>query len=205
MITTKYLWEDGIHLQDLGTNSFSNNVIKFVNNSLFSNFDDCFWLHESLQTNDFDSDIDGFINFRKAYQNNPLIEYININSLREKIICLREILSKASIYILCVDKTKLDASFPDHQFKISGYQFPPIRRDLNSKGGGNSFCLWRFHCKTNEKLWDRECWNYMSRTYYCHKEVVYPFCLSTPRHKESCFFNLNKMLGKYDNILLAEI
>ena len=30
-ITTKYLWKDGIHLQDLGTNILSSNFIKFVN------------------------------------------------------------------------------------------------------------------------------------------------------------------------------
>ena len=80
--------------------------------------------------------MDGLINLKNAYQNNPFIGYININSLTEKVVSVREGLPKASIYILCVDKTKLDASFPDHQFKISGYQFPPIRRDRNSKGGG---------------------------------------------------------------------
>ena len=136
MITTKYLWKDGIHLQDLGTSILSKTFIEFVNNYLFSNFDDRFWLNESHQTNDFDSDIDSLINLRKAYQNNPLIGYININPLREKIVSLREILSKAPIDILYVDETKLDASFPDHQFKISGYQFPSLRRDRNSKRGG---------------------------------------------------------------------
>ena len=75
------------------------------------------------------------INLRKAYQNNPLIGYFNINSLREIIVGLRNVLSKDSIDILCVDETKLGASFPDNQFKISGYQFPPIRGGLNSKGG----------------------------------------------------------------------
>ena len=30
-ITTEYLWKDGIHLQDLGTNILSSNFIKFVN------------------------------------------------------------------------------------------------------------------------------------------------------------------------------
>ena len=72
----------------------------------------------------------------RAYPNNPLIAYLNINSLREKIIGLREILKKAKIDVLCIDETKLDFSFPNHQFKIDGYQFPPLRRDRNSKGGG---------------------------------------------------------------------
>ena len=134
MITTKYLWKDGIHLQD-GTSVLSKKFIEFVNNYLFSNLDDRFWLNESHQTNDFESDIESLINLRKAYQNNPLIGYFNINSLREIIVSLRNVLSKDSIDILCVDETKLGASFPDHQFKISGYQFPPIRGGLNSKGG----------------------------------------------------------------------
>ena len=185
MIRTKYLWKDVIRLQDLGTSILSKKCIKFVNNYLFSNFFNHFWLNESHQTNDFDSDIGGLINFRKAYQNNPFIGYININSLRGKIVSLVEVLSKASTDIWCVDETKLDASFPDHQFKTSGYQFPPIRRDRNSKGrrAGNSFCSRRFYCETNEKLWDWKCWNYMSRTSYCQKEVVDSFCLPTPRHK----------------------
>ena len=79
MITTKYRWKD---LQDLGTSILSKKCIDFVNNYLFSNFDNHFWLNESHQTNNFDSDIGGLINFRKAYQNNPFIGYIDINSLR---------------------------------------------------------------------------------------------------------------------------
>ena len=74
---------------------------------------------ESHKRNDFDSDTDGLINVRKTYQSNGLIGYIKLNSLREKIISLREILSKASIDILCADETKLDGSFPEYQFKIS--------------------------------------------------------------------------------------
>ena len=100
--------------------TLSKNFIEFVNNYLFSNFNDHLWLNRWHQTNDFDSDADGSINFRTAYQNNPLIGYINI---------------------LFVDKTKLDASFPDLQFKMSGYQFPRVRRDHNSKGRGEIVLL----------------------------------------------------------------
>ena len=31
---------------------------------------------------------------------------------------------------------KLDPSYPDSQFHIDGYQFPPFRRDRNKRGGG---------------------------------------------------------------------
>ena len=91
------------------------------------------------------------MNLRKVYQNNPLIECININSLRGKIISARDILSKAPIDISCVDKTKLDASFPGYQFKLPGYQFLPLTRDSYSKGEGDSFCSRGFYCKTNQK------------------------------------------------------
>ena len=37
----------------------------------------------------------------------------------------REVLSNAPIDVFRVDETKLDSSFPDHQFKIEGYHFPP--------------------------------------------------------------------------------
>ena len=48
----------------------------------------------------FDTDI------RKAYYSNPLFSYINTNSFREKIICLREVLSKAPIDIYVLTKQK---------------------------------------------------------------------------------------------------
>ena len=143
-ITKKYLQKNGIRLQDLGTSISGNNFIEFVNNYLV------ILTSASGERNDFYSDIGGLINLRKAYQNNPLIGNININSLREKIISLREVL-KAPIDI-CVDETKVDASFPDHRFKVSRYQFPPLRNDQYSKRGGNSFCSRGFYCKTNEKF-----------------------------------------------------
>ena len=77
----------------------------------------------------------GLKKLRKENPNNPNIAYLNINSLREKIISLQEICLKSSIDILCVDKTKLDASYPNAQFHIEGYQFPPFRRDRNKHGG----------------------------------------------------------------------
>ena len=42
------------------------------------------------------------------------------------IITLREVVEKAPIDILCIDETKLDDTFPDAQFKIDNYQYPPF-------------------------------------------------------------------------------
>ena len=68
---------------------------------------------------------------------NPITGYLNINSLRTKILKnLKDILNKAPIDILCIDETKLDETFPDAQFMIENYEFPPFRRDRNKKEVG---------------------------------------------------------------------
>ena len=87
-------------------------------------------------TNNDHSDISDLIKIREQYTNNLVLGYLNINSLKNKIINLREVVDNVLIDILCIDETKLDDTFPDAQFKINNYQYPPFRRDRNSKGGG---------------------------------------------------------------------
>ena len=48
---------------------------------------------------------------------------------------------KSSHNVMCW-QDKLDANFADHQFKILGYQFVPLRRDWNSKGVGKIVISW---------------------------------------------------------------
>ena len=81
-------------------------------------------------------DLDGLNKLSKEHQNNPIIGYLNINSLRNKINDLRKICRKTQIHVLCIDETKLDESFPDAQFHIKGYQYPAFRKDHNKNGGG---------------------------------------------------------------------
>ena len=81
-------------------------------------------------------DIDGLIKVKNSYPNNPIIGYLNTNTLQNKIISLREIIAKAPLDVFCVDETKLDDSIPNSQFILENFQFPPFRRDQNSKGGG---------------------------------------------------------------------
>ena len=87
-------------------------------------------------TNSNQVDINEHVKMRKVYSKNPVLGYLNTNSLRNKIVSLRSVFAKALIDILCIDETKLDNNFPDSQFLIENYQFPPFRRDRNSKGGG---------------------------------------------------------------------
>ena len=111
----------------------------------------------------------GLAKLRKENPNNPNIAYLNINSLREKIISLQEICLKSSIDILCVDETKLDASYPNAQFHIEGYQFPLFRRYRDKRGGGKMvFVLNSIITKRLEPLEGKE-----NET----EKVVYYICL----------------------------
>ena len=81
------------------------------------------------------------IGLRSKDLNNPLINYLNISSKRNKIIGVGKIMSKAPLGIIYIGETKLDESFPDFQFHMENYQFRPFRRDKNSKGVGKLIFL----------------------------------------------------------------
>ena len=65
-----------------------------------------------------DLDLIDIKSLRLLYSSNPLVAYLNINSLQNKINALRVITKSFPLDILCIDETKLDDSFPHHQFKI---------------------------------------------------------------------------------------
>ena len=67
--------------------------------------------------------------------NNPLIGYLNINSLRNKVVDLREILSNISPDYFVVAETKLDHSIPSKQLEIENYEIRN-RKDRDKNGGG---------------------------------------------------------------------
>ena len=62
--------------------------------------------------------------------------HLNINSIRNKFEAL-ELFVKENFDIFLVSESKLDSSFPDTQFSISGYR--TIRKDRNKNGGGLMF------------------------------------------------------------------
>ena len=67
--------------------------------------------------------------------NRLIVGHLNINSLRNKIQDLQEII-KGNIDILVITETKLDETFPTAQFNIDGYSTPFRKdRDLNMGGG----------------------------------------------------------------------
>ena len=66
------------------------------------------------------------------YHTTNIIGHLNINSVRKKLDSLIEIIKNYNIFVIL--ESKLDESFPKHQFKISGYKC--FRLDRNKYGGG---------------------------------------------------------------------
>ena len=60
--------------------------------------------------------------------------HLNINSIRNKLGFLHDFV-KDQIDILLVSETKIDDTFPNGQFFLSGYN-EPVRLDRTAKGGG---------------------------------------------------------------------
>ena len=81
------------------------------------------------------SDLQILRKLRLKYPRNPLIGYININSLWNKIIDVREIIVRLQLDYFVISETKLDSSFPSTQFHIGDYE-TRNRRDRGKSGGG---------------------------------------------------------------------
>ena len=63
----------------------------------------------------------------------PILGYLNIKSLKNKIVSLRDVVTKVPTDVLFINGTILDDSFPDSQLLMENYQFPPFHRGRNSK------------------------------------------------------------------------
>ena len=68
---------------------------------------DCYYKEAKIKL-----DIDALIKVKNTDLNNPIIGYLNFNTLQNKVISLREIIAKTPLDVFCVDETKLDDSFP---------------------------------------------------------------------------------------------
>ena len=72
---------------------------------------------------------------RLKHPHNSLIGYLNINSLRNKIVDAREVFGKLQLDYFVLSETKLDDSFFSGQFYIENFEIRN-RRDSDKNGGG---------------------------------------------------------------------
>ena len=72
---------------------------------------------------------------RRQYLNNPLIGYLNINIVRNKIADLQIFIQNMPLDYLVLSQTKLDESSPNAQFNLDGYEIRARQnRDKNGVG-----------------------------------------------------------------------
>ena len=72
--------------------------------------------------------------YRIKNKDKVVLATLNINSLRNKLSSLTEIVSN-NLDVMIIEETKLDASFPNGQFIVPGYK-QPYRWDRDCNGGG---------------------------------------------------------------------
>ena len=161
--------------------------------------------------------LDDLANLRSKHKSNPIIGYVNINSLRgDKLNQLKIILHISPIDILCIDETKLTSNFPDAQFLIEGYQHPPIRRDRSaenqkSMGGGKLVYI-------KDGLVAKRVTNYETPTAeticvelsIAHRKWLILFAYRPESINRNLFFaeinmSLSKALKNFQNILTGDL
>ena len=97
------------------------------------------------------ADLEMLQNDRLKFLHNPLIADLNINSLRNKVNDLGEILKDLPLDYLVISKTKWNESFPNSQFKLNGYEIR-ARTDRHKHGVGLiEFVRQGFICKRLKK------------------------------------------------------
>ena len=67
---------------------------------------------------------------REKYSKSSLIDYLNINSFRDKIVDMRIILQDLQLNYFVSNETKLDKKFPTSQFHLSDSE-KRARKDRN--------------------------------------------------------------------------
>jgi exonuclease III len=77
---------------------------------------------------------DDLVTVRKSYPKNVLMAYLNVNSIRYKIVEVEHIMRNSNLNIFGISETKIDSSFPDKQFQLQGYNM--FRKDRTCHGGG---------------------------------------------------------------------
>ena len=144
---------------------------------------------------------------RVKYPNNPTVGFLNINSLRNKIIDLRNVAEKCLPDVLLIEETKLSAEFKTEIFLLNNYQ-PPMRRDRNEHGGGLMQYARKGVVCNRLTLYETNSLELLcSELIVCKKKWIIFSVYRPPDSNLDSFFatlsvSLNQALDRYDNVIL---
>ena len=83
---------------------------------------------------------------RKSYVKTIIVGQLNINSLRNNILSVKE-LSSHNLDLLLINKTNLNDNFLNARLQINGYKY--LRKDTNVFGGDLCFYINEHKFKLN--------------------------------------------------------
>ena len=116
------------------------------------------------ETNDFIPDKQ-LQEVRRKYKDGVIIAHLNINSIRNKIGEVQDLLYKQLLDIYCISETKIDESFPQGQFNVPNYT--AYRNDRTAT-------VYRHPNGLNQR--QEQCFKHLSE--FMDKALVeYEFCL----------------------------
>ena len=157
---------------------------------------------------DKESDLQILQNLRLKYNNNFLFGYININSLRNKIIDLREIIYNLRLDYFVISETKLDKSFPSAQFALNEYEIR-CRKDRDKNGGGlieyirqGVICKRLIHYELNtiEAIFSEL--TISKKKWFCVSVYRPPAYTNLSNFFEDITLSLTKASSKYENFIV---
>ena len=141
---------------------------------------------------------------RLNYPRNPLIGYLDINSIRIKISDIREVFGKLQLGCFILSETKIGKRFPSAQFNIHDYEIRN-RRDSDKHGGGlrKGFITERMK-EYETKLSETICTEFTvsKKKWFCLSVYRPPSTNNIVTFSEELTYSLSRAINNYDNIIL---
>ena len=113
--------------------------------------------------------------------------------------------------MFCVYETKLDDSFPNSQFILGNFQFPPFRRDWNSEGGGKLVYVKQGIIAKRLEILEIKFFGTISiELTISKKKLCALFAYRPPKQNKTLIFeeiwrSLSHIVNKYDKYIIAGV
>ena len=142
---------------------------------------------------------------RLKYPRNSLIGYLNINSLRNKIVDAREVFGKFQLDYFVLSETKLDDSFLSAQFYIENFEIRN-RRDRDNGGGGLIEFVKKWFITKKIKEYEAKVSETLLLSLPYERKSGFVYRPSTSTNLDIFFEeltnSLSKVVNKYDNLIV---
>ena len=145
---------------------------------------------------------------RLKYPRNPLLGYLNINSVKNKITDVREMIGRLQLDYFVISDTKLDSSFPSAQFHIGDYEIRN-RRNRDKSGGEliefvKKGIITKRHKDLQTNLSEAICMEITisKKRWFCMSVYRPPSSSNIDTFFDELTISLSKAVNKFDNLVI---